>query len=349
MLMKRYVNLIAIALFLWIMLIDKPSIHAEMSSNKLRKDDKQSCEQMSSTQKDNWETIMHFLKPDNVDIEEMKNHLNQEILTSHEQLQAELDLKDFINCPDIEKNDYDLPKKMATYYELLAYIDQIMDKESSLEIEDLTFKNFHNDIFMKYIEASFHDGKTVEVQYFISPDAATDRYSYEIIEQVRQLDEIPKWMQILHSQVIIPISKIINNPIEKGANLYANQQENNKEKALEKKVEEVEQPASILHADFALTVETRKVWEDPYRSQQLYVGDSTYSLLKRWEEVHEADDTYIFPKESIKDRDWDKVAEVAEEFNSNLERDVSGYIFGKHSKEDVDVENLVEEAQQDKE
>jgi len=349
--MKRNVNLIAVALFLLIMIIviDKPSIHAEMSSTELQKEDKQTCEQMSSTQKDNLENIMHFLKPE-VDAEGMKKHLNQEILTSHEQLEAELDLKTYIKCPGIEKDDDSLSESMAAYYELLVYIDQIMNKDSSLEIEDLTFKGFHNVTLMRYIEATFKDGKTVEVQYFLSPDAPTDRYFYEDREQIKQLEKIPDWVQILYSQVVIPISKIIDNPLQKNANLYVGQMELKKEKAMQDKMEEIEQPVDILQADFAVTVETHKVFREPYRNHQLYVNGWTYDLLKRWEEVHEVNDTYIFPQESIEQRDWERVAEVAAELNSDLDHDVSEYIFGSRQKEqeDVDVEKLVKEAQQNK-
>lgn len=345
--MKRYVTLIAIALFLLMMGMNKPSIHAEMSSVELLKEDKKTCENMSSTQKDNWETIMHFLKPDGADIEEMKNHLNQEVLTSQEQLQAELDLETFVKCPDIEGNNYILSEKMAVYHELLAYINQIMDEDDSLEIEGLTLKNFHNDTLMKYIEASFKDGKTVEIKLFSSPGAPADRYFYESEELERYANEIPDWMQFLYTQVITPISKIIDNPLEKSADLYANRKEANKEKAVENKIEEIEESSRFLDADFALTEETHKVWEKPFRSQNLHINSRTYSMLERWEEVHEVDDTYIFPKESIQKRDWESVVEAAMKLDSDIEYDLFQYIFLNTTHKDVDVERLVEEVQRE--
>src|SRR5699024_8025791 len=75
----------------------------------------------------------------------MKKHLNKNILPSQEQLHAELDLEPFVNCPSIEENNTMLAGKTTAYYELLAYIEQIMEQEDSLKIDDLTFTQFRND------------------------------------------------------------------------------------------------------------------------------------------------------------------------------------------------------------
>src|SRR5699024_3509700 len=186
--LKRYIFLISAVLFLSTFWINAPSVQAEMTSTKALEEDQQACQQMSNTQEKNWKTIMHFLNPKNTDTveadtEKMKKHLNKNILPSQEQLHAELDLEPFVNCPSIEENNTMLAGKTTAYYELLAYIEQIMEQEDSLKIDDLTFTQFRNDTYMQYIEASFTDGKTVEIKLFNSPDASADRYFYEHEEE----------------------------------------------------------------------------------------------------------------------------------------------------------------------
>src|SRR5699024_541530 len=130
--LKRYIFLISAVLFLLSFWINAPSVHAEMTSTKALEEDQQACQQMSNTQEKNWKTIMHFLNPKNTDTvksdtEKMKKHLNKHILPSQEQLHAELDLDPFVNSPSIEENNSMLAGKTAVYYELLAYIEQIME------------------------------------------------------------------------------------------------------------------------------------------------------------------------------------------------------------------------------
>src|SRR5699024_4999073 len=310
----------------------------------------------SNTQEKNWKTIMHFLNPKNTDTveadtEKMKKHLNKNILPSQEQLHAELDLEPFVNCPSIEENNTMLAGKTTAYYELLAYIEQIMEQEDSLKIDDLTFTQFRNDTYMQYIEASFTDGKTVEIKLFNSPDASADRYFYEHEEEKNQAEQMPDWMKFIYTQVIIPISKVIDNPLEKSANLYVNQQEAHKEKIREDNIEKVEDTARYLDADIALTEETHKVREETIQTQKVYINQRIYSMLERWEEVHKIDNTFLdFPKESIQKRDWENVAKeikaIAEQENG-IGTDLFQYIFLDSPLGERTAEELVEKAQQD--
>src|SRR5699024_3799226 len=288
--LKRYIFLISAVLFLSTFWINAPSVQAEMTSTKALEEHQQACQQMSNTQEKNWKTIMHFLNPKNTDTvqadtEKMKKHLNKNILPSQERLHAELDLEPFVNCPSIEENNTMLAGKTTAYYELLAYIEQIMEQEDSLKIDDLTFTQFRNDTYMQYIEASFTDGKTVEIKLFNSPDASADRYFYEHEEEKNQAEQMPDWMKFIYTQVIIPISKVIDNPLEKSANLYVNQQEAHKEKIREDNIEKVEDTARYLDADIALTEETHKVREETIQTQKVYINQRIYSMLERWEEV----------------------------------------------------------------
>lgn len=313
--MKQYIILISTVLFLSTFWINTPSVQAEMISTEVLEEDQQACQQMSSSQKKNWETVEHFLKPDDVDVEEMKKHLNQNVLSSQKQLQAELELEKFVKCPDIEEDSYGLSAKMAAYNELLVYIDQIMEKEDSLEIKDLTFKRHRNGIIMEYINVTFEDGKTVEVKLF---NSALDRSSYELEEKVNLAEKIPDWIQFLYTQVIIPISKIIDTPLQKSVDLYVNKQEAHKEKNREDQLIKTEDTAYNLDANISLTEETHKKWEEPFSNQKIYITSRTYSMLERWEEM----DEYTFPKESIQKRDWEKIAEAVESLDFDTRSDI---------------------------
>src|SRR5699024_407089 len=91
-----------------------------------------------------------------------------------------------------------------------------------------------------------------------------------------QAEQMPDWMKFIYTQVIIPISKVIDNPLEKSANLYVNQQEAHKEKIREDNIEKVEDTARYLDADIALTEETHKVREETIQTQKVYINQRIY-------------------------------------------------------------------------
>lgn len=305
--------------------IPVPQIAAGEMLDELKKAEQDVCEGIHPAEEKKMMQIADRMEEN--DEEGLKQHVNNHVLSSKEELEAEMGLMTFIPCLDVQQRAIELKGKMVGYEQFLQYSKQFIESEKELEVKQLVMEEFRNETPMFHLGVTLNKNRFVTIDSFYGLTASSYYREYEWRETERMLDTFPLILSLIQVDIIEPLMNLIGSPIEKTADLTANYMEEQKENILQEDLQETKSVSDKLKTNFVVLEGERGLFEDPYYHQYLYPSDSTYMVLERWEEVHQINSELPYPSKAMDEMDWKGIEAAVINIEDDISDDLYHYIF----------------------
>jgi len=281
------------------------------------------------------------------DINQLKDHLNNDILRSKDQVEQEVKKVKHLTCLNYEDDENRTEEKLKIYGTMLEYYQELFKNEEELIVEEINYEipeTFH----MLSLTVVLNDQRKLDIEYYIGFDASFTKSRYDWMQEEEILEEISKPMNIVKHEIIDQLYLFFINPLqqafEDGIPSYY---EGKNDLEWEIKISDIKLGSSYFDLEFLLAdgdVEPRKVLknEKRFRKVDVFPTKFTKEPLERWEEVHLINSDIPYPETLIQEENWLGVADFfSNQFSKmlDIDMDIPEYI-GSGNTYDRDVEDI---------
>ncbi|WP_080875314.1 hypothetical protein [Oceanobacillus timonensis] len=253
--------------------------------------------------------------------EPLKEKLNEDVLTSKENLEEELATVAYSTCIDVEESSIESYDKV--YFSMLEYFHTYMmsNNKEALTIEEINHKGR---AFTDYaINIVLDDGRQADIFRFdpftYSGDVLSKLDDETVMESSEEL-----YASEMKTDFIDRIFSGLENPLNAAFYNIPNILE---EKDLEKWEPDLDKNADAskfwhLHAiiiDGDIKEQNLLSKKENWRDTKIYPSYRTYNMIERLEDVHDISSDIPYPKEALENEEWFKATDYMLE---NMEKTV---------------------------
>ncbi|MBP1970601.1 hypothetical protein J2Z83_002737 [Virgibacillus natechei] len=328
-------------------------------------------EYLNAGREDELQEITKSISEDKID--ELKERLNNKVITSKEKLEEEMVMiyaylymgDKGVEGIDVERDDR---AKFDAYLILLNNYHSAMDDNVVAEVDMLNYEKDPNDISGHFFETAlqtaefdpasrevmseeeFRDYKfdpnnpivktfdLTEVTYYSSA-SSTALYQHLANEGLAE-KEANYTSNFITEEVI---NRIISE-VGKGADsiqTWIEFQSGKQELEEAITIGDSQKAAAFLGMEFSISQNRSVPGLQHGTDVQLYPTETTYAIVDRWQTVHEINSSIPYPKNHIASQNWYKVSDFLSDNNTQIDDDILDYITNETPSDNPTVEAAI--------
>lgn len=263
--------------------------------------------------------------------EELKNRLNERVLTSKDELENEMITVHHHTCFNLEDAEDDnsfSEEKMEMYLLMLEYYYSIMENEPEMWVNQVTFE-IPDDYFIFRLTADMENGNHAAVEFFPG-SMANATYLHRENDLLRELLEIaPSDAAVFVKNELADRSlHALADPVTGAFNRISGYFEGRAEHGWEKEIAKSRAAAGLFDLQFAIIKgDGDAFWYDEeLRKVELYPSRNTYFILERWENVSTLITDFPYPEELVRAEEWLELSAFYYENTSDIDVELMDYI-----------------------
>jgi len=266
------------------------------------------------------------------EMKELKNRLNETVLTSKDTLENEMTTVHNHTCielEDVEDDNLFSEEKMEMYLLMLEYYYTIMEDQSELRVDQITFDD-PDDYFIFRLSAKMESGNHAEVELFPG-SMANSSYLHRENDLLRELlESAPSDAAVFFKNEFADRSlHALADPVTEAFNRISGYREEKAEHGWETEIRENRSASGLLDLQFAIFEgDGNAFWHDEeLRKIELYPSRNTYFILERWEDVSDVVWGFPYPDEGlIHTEEWLELSDFYYENNTDMDVELMDYI-----------------------
>lgn len=298
-------------------------------------DQRQDCSQMTPEFEDELKDISLRFEDANLLI----NDLNQEVLTSTDQVEEELEKVNYLNCLQVGVSPYDEEARPAQllqlYFTMLEYFHAVLKEDEDIQVKNIIFNDDSKHGYFT-LKTVLKDQRELNIKYYIGSMAHSRHFEDQLGLDQEESDGIDQFVHAIKTNVIDQLYLFFKNPVQDTLDtVIPSYYEDKNDLDWEDRVGNIGLSSSYFRMEIFIAdgeLKPRRMLENEtrWRKVDVFPTSSTWEPLERWEEMHLINPDIAYPEEFIQNENWLGVAEFFEEHRADfleIDSDIPEYIY----------------------
>lgn len=285
------------------------------------------CEHINEEVKDYLDKLIPIMHEDNAG--EIQQRVNK-LMKSADEIQEEINMVHLALCHEPIKEDTLLKGMFDLYSSFLTYVEKAGKENQNEQIESLAI-NFLANKFLYEIDAVFKESEeSLHIEHYFL-DAYPDSLQIEIDQNAREKKQIEEEKSGSLKAIFRGIAdysyQLFQNPIEKVLSITDQFEQERIDKQRKTYRDVFRKPAEPYKFNISF-IEIDAGTKEQRVIADYYPSDNTFAVLQRLKDVHEVFPDVEYPREMIKEKEWNELTSELKRIDKEIEdNDVRQYVF----------------------